>query len=1077
VDAFEEAQSVMTQKQIRWDQSNCHQLLKLIVVAGIFVLFPISVLAQLIPIADDTLGNERASLSSDRVINNLPSNQIDGGAQRGANLFHSFREFNIDVGRGVYFTNPAGVANIFTRVTGGNESQILGTLGVLGTANLFLLNPNGILFGPNAQLDVRGGSFVASTANSLLFDNGFAFSATDPQVPTLLTINVPIGLQYGRNPGAIQSQGAGLQVPDGQTLTLAGGDVTIDGQGLQSSGGRVELGGVSAAGTLGFNRDGSLSFPKDLARADVSLINAARVVVSAGGGGSIAINARNLEVREGSQLLAGIGEGLGTPTAQAEDITINASNTVVFNRSNAFNDVNFDSVGNAGNVSITTGSLEVLNGSALSSDVGGRGDGGRVIINAADTVEFDQSIAASRVFSRKAVGNARGISITTGSLKLLNGAQLDSSTYGVGNAGSINIEAKESVLFDGKEFTGAFSEILKGQGDGGNITVTTGSLTVKNGALISARNSGGLGNAGGVNITARDAVTIAGFPGNTGGTIVTDVRGGGIGNASDLSITARAIEIKDRAIVAASIVSGKGKDGTLAQSGNVNLKATETISISDNSVVFSEVGAGSVGNGGTMNISAPIVALKGASVNTQLRTGGQGKAGDINIFTTELLRVTNGGQLATATRGQGNAGNINISGSQKIIFDGVGDNVWAFGNDDTTPDINRAFTSGAFTTVGTTAIGNAGGIFITTDSLELTNRARLSASTRGNGDAGKIEIIANTFEASNGGQLLSRTSSQFSAGNIILQIKNDITLFGTGTGIFANTTEDSTGRGGSIFIDPQRVLVQDGATISVNSQGRGIGGNIFLQADHLELRNRGSITAETASAQGGNIRLDIKDVLGLRRNSLISTTAGTAQAGGDGGNIIFNGKFIVAVPKEDSDISANAFTGKGGSVEITAQNLFGIQFRPQETNLSDITASSRFGAAGVVAISKPDIDPNQGLLQLPTDLTDASRLIAQTCPTVDTIAKTNQFIITGRGGLPPTPSEAVNRDAIQVDLVTVNQDDSSRPDRATVLPRSPDTPIVEAQGAQIAANGMIKLVATAPTHSPADIFHPRAHCH
>lgn len=286
--------------------------------------------------------------------------------------------------------------------------------------------------------------------------------------------------------------------------------------------------------------------------------------------------------------------------------------------------------------------------------------------------------------------------------------------------------------------------------------------------------------------------------------------------------------------------------------------ATEAISISSNSVVFSEVGTGSVGNGGMINISAPIVSLKGASVNTQLREGGQGKAGDINIFTTELLKVTNGGQLATATRGQGNAGNINISGSQKIIFDGVGDNVWASGNDDRTRDI--IITSGVFTTVGTRERGNAGGIFITTDSLEVTNRARLSASTRGNGDAGRVEIIANTFEASNGGQLLSRTSSQFSAGNIILKVKDSITLSGSDTGIFANTTEGSTGNGGSIIIDPKTFIIQDGATISINSQGAGAGGDIKLAAGSLTL-DRGTISAETLSNTGGNITLNYRLLL------------------------------------------------------------------------------------------------------------------------------------------------------------------------------------------------------------------------
>ncbi|WP_366516596.1 filamentous hemagglutinin N-terminal domain-containing protein [Microcoleus sp. PH2017_20_SFW_D_A] len=136
------------------------------------LLFPASAIAQIIP--DSTLGAESSRLVPD-TINNLPSDRISGGATRGSNLFHSFRSFNIGEGRGLYFENPSAVSNIFTRVTGGQPSNILGTLGVQGNANLFLINPKGIVFGPNARLDLRG-SFVASTADSIVFNNGFEFS-------------------------------------------------------------------------------------------------------------------------------------------------------------------------------------------------------------------------------------------------------------------------------------------------------------------------------------------------------------------------------------------------------------------------------------------------------------------------------------------------------------------------------------------------------------------------------------------------------------------------------------------------------------------------------------------------------------------------------------------------------------------------------------------------------------------------------------------------------------------------------------------------------------------------------------
>ena len=166
-------------------------------------------LAQIVP--DRTLDNESSVVTPNVSINGASADRIDGGAIRGSNLFHSFQEFNVLEGQRVYFANPVGIQNIFSRVTGNNFSNIWGTLGVDGAANLFLLNPNGIIFGKNATLDLRG-SFVASTASSLVFGDGTQFSATNPQTAPLLTLSVPLGLQFGGNQQSIQVQGASLEL-------------------------------------------------------------------------------------------------------------------------------------------------------------------------------------------------------------------------------------------------------------------------------------------------------------------------------------------------------------------------------------------------------------------------------------------------------------------------------------------------------------------------------------------------------------------------------------------------------------------------------------------------------------------------------------------------------------------------------------------------------------------------------------------------------------------------------------------------------------------------------------------------
>ncbi|MBW4456277.1 MAG: filamentous hemagglutinin N-terminal domain-containing protein [Nostoc indistinguendum CM1-VF10] len=185
-----------------------------------------NVLAQIVP--DKTLGVEGSVVKPNVNIQGIPSDLIDGGATRGANLFHSFRDFNVWEGRGAYFANPTGVENILTRVTGGNTSNILGRLGVLGGANLFLLNPNGIVFGPNASLDIRG-SFVATTADRIkLGDRGY-FSAVEPQTSSLLSVS-PGALffsQVANQPTAIINQG---NLSTGKHLTLSASNLDLQGQ-------------------------------------------------------------------------------------------------------------------------------------------------------------------------------------------------------------------------------------------------------------------------------------------------------------------------------------------------------------------------------------------------------------------------------------------------------------------------------------------------------------------------------------------------------------------------------------------------------------------------------------------------------------------------------------------------------------------------------------------------------------------------------------------------------------------------------------------------------------------------------
>jgi len=279
------------------------------------LLFPSKTFAQITP--DNTLGSESSRTVSD-TINNLPSDRIEGGATRGPSLFHSFREFNIGEGRGAYFVNPNGVLNIFTRVTGGNSSNILGTLGVQGNANLFLINPKGIVFGPNARLDLRG-SFLGSSAAGVLFNNGFEFSAANPNAVPLLAINIPVGLRFRENPGAIVNASrvtqniqdterpVGLAVPPGQTLALVGGDLIFNNGFASAFSGNIQLGSVASPSLVSFNITPiglGLDYTNVANFGNIELSGLSAVTASGPGGGAIALRGGNVTLRDRSSLVS-----------------------------------------------------------------------------------------------------------------------------------------------------------------------------------------------------------------------------------------------------------------------------------------------------------------------------------------------------------------------------------------------------------------------------------------------------------------------------------------------------------------------------------------------------------------------------------------------------------------------------------------------------------------------------------------------------------------------------------------------------------------------------------------------------
>ncbi|MBD2341772.1 filamentous hemagglutinin N-terminal domain-containing protein [Calothrix sp. FACHB-156] len=1131
-------------KILDWVYLRQSWIVNLLLISGITLSFENITLAQIVP--DNTLGTERSIVSPI----NPQLDRIDGGATRGANLFHSFSEFNINNGRAVEFSNSTGIQNIFSRVTGQNPSNLLGTLRVLGDANLFFLNPNGIIFGENAQLDLRG-SFVGSTASSLLFSNGTQFSAKNPQVPSLLIVDVPIpiGLQFEGIPGAIQVQGSNLQTQQGKTLALLGGNVNLEGAYLLSPGGRVELGGIAEVGTVSIENYSSnlrFSFLDSAIKADVILTAQSKVDVLAGGGGDITINARNFKLLEESELIAGINGNMGSQGAKAGDITINASNSIFMKPEiessetikapgKITNIVFPNTTGDGGNIFLNSYTLELGNSAQINVSTSGKGDAGNIAINARNNIFLSGGKLINGV-SQEAEGNGGDIKIITDSLQLINGGEINASTSGQGNAGEINIRAIGTFL-DGINNRIVNTTSKEANGETKGINIDANIVSVKNGAEINASTSG-IGNAGKININASNTL----LDGDNS-KIVSSVSNGATGDSKGIEINTAELSVKNGAEINAS-TSGIGN------AGKININASNTLLDGDNSKIVSSVSniatgdskgieintaelsvkngaeinasTSGAGNSGSAIINArDYVVLEGRGKNPEKKSGiftsvsnnAQGNSGEI-LINTNRLETKNGAQINASISGKGNSNNIIINARNLVSL--VGEEEIPQRQDDLT---------GIYASVSENAVGNSGDIKIITDILEVKNGAQINASMSGTGNSGsiiinaekeaffdggsafigvrergkiievsnekkdrRIEISTGSLYLSNGAQLSASTLGEGNSGRVAINAQDTISIDGVGrgnkstesSGIFSAVESQAQGNGGNVDITAYSISLRNGAQIRASTAGTGNPGTVFLEAENqvffdgvgsngqpsgvvslveptgkpiigqqavrgdiqinarlLSVTNgaevnvssltfqpgfagnigitspflrldRGVIKSQTISGDGGDIALKVQNLLLMRHGSQISTTAGLAPSGGNGGNITIDVSkgFIVAVPYENNDITANAYTGSGGRVIIVPEPLpegiFGIKKRTTGTDFtSDITATSQLGIDGIVEVPEPDVDPSQGLTQLPD--TPRTVTVSDGCQITAGQEEAVQFFDIGRGGTPPSP--------------------------------------------------------------------------
>jgi filamentous hemagglutinin family protein len=604
-----------------------------------------------------------AQVTSDGTINttvkpNGNNFSILNGIEKGNNLFHSFREFSIPTGGSAIFYNSTDVVNIINRVTGGNISNIDGLIKTQGNANLFLINPAGIIFGKNARLDI-GGSFLGTTASSIQFADGFEFSAVNPQSTPLLTVSVPVGLQMS-NAGVIEFNGSGyslnrlsnsalraasnsnLQVKPQKTLTLLGGNITMMGSRVSTSSGKIELASVSEGFINLYPTSGAWEFgyEKALRLGDIKLDQAIIDALSPGGG-SIHLQARNIFLHNGSNVVIqnqGLKPSGGISLNATESLEVSGLHPKQF----LFSDIRSESLlGFAGDISIFTQRLKLSGGEGINI-LTLNTQGGNIMINASESIKLESYPLNPKHTSQIETvtyggGKAGNIFLSTGNLTILDGTRVSSITRSQADSGNVTIDAKSI------EVAGATSDFLESlisagslaKGNAGNLLINTEQLRIRDGGRVDS-STAAQGNAGSVTINAKKIIEVDGsVPGSINPSLI-------ISSANVLDESLR------RIFKLPPIPTGK--------SGNLTIN-TPTLRVVNGAEVT--VRNDGTGNAGSLKVNANSIFLDTKGSITAATKSGEG--GNITINLQDSLVMRHHSAINTESLGIGNGGNISIN--------------------------------------------------------------------------------------------------------------------------------------------------------------------------------------------------------------------------------------------------------------------------------------------------------------------------------------------------------------------------------------------------------------------------------
>ncbi|MDM8525331.1 filamentous hemagglutinin N-terminal domain-containing protein [Desulfococcaceae bacterium HSG8] len=924
------------------------------------------------------------------------------GRQAGTNLFHSFQQFNIHSGESATFTGPDSVQNIISRVTGGDPSWIDGKLrSEIPGADMYLLNPAGMMFGPGASLDL-GGSFHVSTADYLGLENGERFY-TMPQENEVMSVAAPTAFGFLDNEvGSISFEGrgeiteqewkdnpSGLHVSEGETISLIGGDIELtkgsryETQEIDENGEPVFEKVLDEEGLISEDENGDPILATDengnpipametVYPADISAPGGRINLVGVASAGEVTLTQEGPDISSdhfgditiSDRIVSDVsGDGDGSIFARGEHFVSDAS------------DIHAGTTGDkAGKILIDARNISFINGSSIHTTNYGKGQGGNVTLRASESAIFiggvdDQEIRLSTDYDGEYAASSGSLLIEAEHISISEDFQCISEANGTGITGDMTFRATESVFLNDATFNSSMGK--SATGEGGIFSIEAGDIFFEE--EVSVRSSTfGKANSGDVIIKASGSfdmsestiqLTVARYAEGYGGNLSIEaenislnsathrilINSGtyGVGNGGNITLRAsESVNLSDSAVLAGTA----GKYDEIADGGTILIEAPN-ISLNNGA----EIGAKSSrkGEGGEVTIRSSSVTLSGTSYEGEAskiytsalgRKEGAGSAGNI-LIETDTLSLRDGGMIKASTEGFGSGASMTVRASGHTEISGVnphGEN-------------EDGFSSGIYADSSAEAedSGKSGDIAITAGTLSVTDGAMITNSTSGGGQGGKITINAEGVRISGDSSDIelkepSETQLDFQEEYPDHPEKEYI------SGIYSRSESQESfgGEAGVINITAEDLGLSDRGTISTSTSGGGKAGNITLKIDDLRLNNDSLIASMSTSSDSGGpagtITINTGNSVYLRNNSLLTTEAINSSATDETDDAL-NGKVMIiagnSLRLSDSGIttSVRSGTGNGGDIEIAPEFVI--------LDNSKLTANAYEGDGGNIRIA------------------------------------------------------------------------------------------------------------------------------